>query len=557
MVQAFKASEFVLRAVFDDTYLFKIPTYQRPYAWTTDEADELLNDLMEAQRKDPNDPYFLGSIILIKQDGSPQSDVVDGQQRLTTLTMLLCVLRELSNDDNHKGEINRFIWQEGSEVNETQDELRLTLRERDRDFFRGHIQNGGSIASLLDADRAGLSDSRTRIVENVAHMHKKLVSLTEAQLWEFTLFVLRGCFLVVVAATNRDSAYRIFSVMNTRGLDLSPTDILKAEAIGDLEERLQSQYAAKWEELEEELGRDKFRELFAHIRMIYGKDKLRVTLQEGFRERVLSEVSGPAFIDDVLVPYAKLYEVIEDAAYVSTENAEAINRYLGFLGFLDNFDWIPPAMEYFRLHGNASDELLDFLKRLDRLAYGLFIRRADTYERIERYGDVLAEFGRSDDDARGDSALDISEAEKMEIRERLAGDVYLVTRARLPLLLRLDGMLADAGASYDHKIITVEHVLPQNPTTDSEWLRTFPDEDTRESWTHKLANLVLLSRRKNSAASNWDFQRKKREYFQRKGVSTTFALTTGVLDEDEWTPEVLRRRQRELVQRLIAEWQLV
>lgn len=58
MVQVFKASEFVLRAVFDDTYLFKIPTYQRPYAWTTDEADELLNDLMEAQRKDPNDPYF-------------------------------------------------------------------------------------------------------------------------------------------------------------------------------------------------------------------------------------------------------------------------------------------------------------------------------------------------------------------------------------------------------------------------------------------------------------------------------------------------------------------
>ena len=172
------------------------------------------------------------------------------------------------------------------------------------------------------------------------------------------------------------------------GWTLSPTDILKAEAIGDLEDRLQGEYAAKWEELEEELGRDKFRELFAHIRMIYGKDKLRVTLQEGFREQVLSKESGPPFIDDVLVPYAKLYEVIEDAAYVSTENAEEINRYLGFLGFLDNFDWIPPAMEFFRLHGNASAELLAFLKRLDRLAYGLFIRRADTYERIDRYGET-------------------------------------------------------------------------------------------------------------------------------------------------------------------------
>jgi len=556
MAQVFRASEFVLRAVFDDSYLFKIPTYQRPYAWTTEEADELLNDLMEAERKDPDDPYFLGSIILIKQDGIPESDVVDGQQRLTTLTMLLCVLRELSTDDNHKSEINRFVWQEGSEVNETQDEIRLTLRERDRDFFREHIQSGGSIGSLLGVDRAGLPDSRMRMIENVEHMHKKLDSLSEADLWRFTLFVLRGCFLVVVAATNRDSAYRIFSVMNTRGLDLSPTDILKAEAIGDLEDRLQGEYAAKWEELEEELGRDKFRELFAHIRMIYGKDKLRVTLQEGFREQVLSKESGPPFIDDVLVPYAKLYEVIEDAAYVSTENAEEINRYLGFLGFLDNFDWIPPAMEFFRLHGNASAELLAFLKRLDRLAYGLFIRRADTYERIDRYGKLLAEIGDDGTTGQEYSTFEFSVREKAEIRERLAGDIYLVTRARLPLLLRLDGMLADAGASYDHKIITVEHVLPQNPTANSEWLSSFPEEDTREYWTHKLANLVLLSRRKNSAASNWDFQRKKREYFQRKGLSTTFALTTGVLDEVEWTPDVLERRQAELVQRLIDEWRL-
>ena len=76
-------------------------------------------------------------------------------------------------------------------------------------------------------------------------------------------------------------------------------------------------------------------------------------------------------------------------------------------------------------------------------------------------GKLLAEIG--DDGITGQeySAFEFSVREKAEICERLAGDIYLVTRARLPLLLRLDGMLADAGASYDHKIITVEHVLPQ------------------------------------------------------------------------------------------------
>ena len=375
MPQVFKASEFAMRAVFDDDYLFKIPAYQRPYAWTTENADELLKDLLQSLREAPEDPYFLGNIILIKHEDAPDSDVVDGQQRLTTLTMLLCVLRELSSSEEYTREIDAFIWQSGNKLKGTQDEYRLSLRERDRDFFRTHVQSGGGIQALLELDRAGRPDTQKRVIENVKHMQTKLTSLPEQDREELTQFVLHQCFLVLVTAKDRDSAYRIFTVMNTRGLDLSPTDILKAEAIGDLEERLQSEYAAKWEELEEELGRDKFRELFAHIRMIYGKDKLRVTLQEGFRDHVLSEVNGPAFIDDVLLPYAKIYEAIEDAAYESTENAEAINRYLGFLGFLDNFDWIPPAMEFFRLHGNASAELLEFLKKLDRLAYGLFIRR--------------------------------------------------------------------------------------------------------------------------------------------------------------------------------------
>lgn len=555
MSQVFKASEFAVRAVFDDTYLFKIPTYQRPYAWTTENADELLKDLLEAQRREPGEPYFLGSIILIKHDDVPESAVVDGQQRLTTLTMLLCVLRELSTDDEHTREIGEFIWQEGSALKGTQDEYRLTVRDRDRDFFREHIQSGGGIQALLNKERAGLSDSRLRMVENIEHMHNKLASTSEAERSELTSFVLQRCYLVVVTAEDRDSAYRIFSVMNTRGLDLSPTDILKAEAIGDLDEGLQSEYAAKWEAIEEELGRDQFRELFAHIRMIHGKDKLRRTLQEGFREHVLSKKSGPAFIDEVLAPYASVYKVVRDAAYESTDGADEINRYLRFLGLLDNFDWIPPAMEYFRLHAGSRSKLLGFVKNLDRLAYGLFVRRADVYERIERYAEVLSEIELGKDGCDAPTHFQLSDKEKSEIRERLAGDVYLVTRGRLPLLLRLDGLLADASATYDHKIVTVEHVLPQNPAADSEWLETFQDEELREYWTHKLANLVLLGRRKNSAASNWEFQKKKSVYFKRQGVST-FALTSQVLAEDRWTPEVLERRQEELSRKLADEWAL-
>ncbi len=99
MPEILKASEQNLNAVFSDAYLFYIPVYQRPYAWSTEHVDELLDDLLDAMRRDSTSPYFLGSIVLVKNEGNSQSDVVDGQQRLTTLSMLFCVLRELAVGD--------------------------------------------------------------------------------------------------------------------------------------------------------------------------------------------------------------------------------------------------------------------------------------------------------------------------------------------------------------------------------------------------------------------------------------------------------------------------
>ena len=114
-------------------------------------------------------------------------------------------------------------------------------------------------------------------------------------------------------------------------------------------------------------------------------------------------------------------------------------------------------------------------------------------------------------------------------------------------------MLAEVGVTSQPSVISIEHVLPQSPK--GEWVEWFPDAEQRAQWTHKIANLVLLSRRKNSQASNYEFDKKKSEYFQKNGT-TTFALTTQVVSESEWTPKVLECRQRELVGALKKEWRL-
>ena len=129
-------------------------------------------------------------------------------------------------------------------------------------------------------------------------------------------------------------------------------------------------------------------------------------------------------------------------------------------------------------------------------------------------------------------------------------------RPRTYLLLRLDSWISDHAAEYDHKILTVEHVLPQTVDPESEWSRVWPEEEVRDSWVHKLGNLLLLSRRKNSQAQNYDFLIKKDKYFKGRGGVSTFAITTTVLDQEEWTQEFVEKRQGELVETAKSHWDL-
>src|SRR3546814_13494768 len=127
-----------------------------------------------------------------------------------------------------------------------------------------------------------------------------------------------------VCSSDLDSAYRIFGVLNSRGLDLSATDILKAEIIGAIEGSRRDAYTTKWADLEEDLGRDGFGDLFSHIRMVYRQAKPKGTLLKEFREPV-----GPpqplAFIAELSLPQAHAIRRVSVADYASQTTAHAVN----------------------------------------------------------------------------------------------------------------------------------------------------------------------------------------------------------------------------------------
>lgn len=632
MAHTLTAEEKRINKVFSSDYVFTIPGYQRPYSWGTEHAQTLLDDVLAALADAPANvadaaDYFLGSVVLIKPDQKPDVEVVDGQQRLTTLTILLSAIRHVSSNPSVQGELTKYIYEKGEVGMGTPDRFRLTLRRRDVDFFRRHIQKEGGLKGLLTLG-SQLTEVEKRIQDNAKKFVEILSKLAPEELLRLYQFIVQRCTLVVVSTPDEDSAHRIFGVMNSRGMNLSATDVLKARIIGKLPETLQDSYTTKWEDMEECLGRDRFNELFSHIRTVYLKAKSQATLLKDFEVNVpvlrdLVQHEPQKLLDEVILPMADDYEQVSNAAFSSTQHADAINNHLRWLGHLEFQDWVPPVLAFLVRHRNDPAQVLSFLADLERLAYSMTLRREDVNQRIRRFANVTRAIEGDQRDVWGEERLpdgntnakhhnasldklkalfdardvagleafqagsnsyalrlqqlarqaaealkqgrmlnaepplQLTEKEKKESVAVLSGEMYgvLPTRVLAVVLKRLDQLLSNQNATYSGDA-SIEHVLPQNPEVGSEWLGWIPDAGRRDQWVHKLGNLVLLSRHKNSEAQNYDFDKKKTKYFSNKSGVTNFALTTQVMIYTVWNEQTLEKRQAELLDKLVTHWRL-
>jgi Protein of unknown function DUF262/Protein of unknown function (DUF1524)/Domain of unknown function (DUF4357) len=561
MSDTLTAKEQSLGQIFSDEYVFTIPSYQRPYSWGEDQAQELLDDLSSAVSAAPSDlkeaqPYFLGSIVLIKAKGSPEATVVDGQQRLTTLTLLLSALRESISNPDIQRDVTSCIYEKGNLAKGTKARYRLSLRDRDRDFFKDNVQHENTLKTLA-ASSNKLPDAQSRLRVNGTFFLKELSVRSQDELLRLVQFIMIRCYLVSVSTPDLDSAYRIFGVLNSRGLDLSATDILKAEVIGAIDDEMRDVYTTKWEDQEERLGRDEFSDLFSHIRMVYRKAKSQGTLLKEFREHVAPTVNPQNFMNEILLPMADAYGDIREANYESNKLAEEVNECLKWLNRLEFKDWMPPALAYFVRHRKNPEAMLQFFKDLERLGYSMLARKTGVNNRIDRFSTLTDAIEDELDLYSLGSPLQLTPTEQFETYAALNGPLYEThsARALAVLLMRVDRLLSDASAEYQHEVVSVEHVMPQQPAPNSKWLKWVPDLEKHQSWVHRLGNLTLLSRKKNSAASNYEFEKKKTAYFTKSGV-TSFALTTQVLSFNEWTEDILQSRQTQLLTALDKHWRL-
>lgn len=554
-----EANKVVFKKVFSEEFWFVIPEYQRSYVWQDENVSELVEDLLYAFEEKPGSDYFLGSLVLKKTTSSsyPEYEVLDGQQRLTTFFMMMAVLRDIVSHPNTKDTIHRKIYQEENRLENIPARMRITYKIRDKveEFIKEFIvQKDGTtkeeqLEFYLDGDNVSLSNmARAIILLRATFLQKH----SEQDLEEFIRFIFNKAMFIYVSTDNMEDAFRLFTILNDRGIPLTNADILKSQNIGALErDRDAQKYAKIWEEIEGKHG-ENFDRFLQFIRTIMVKEKARMSLLDEFNEKIYKGKPRPKLQPgkETFQLIEKYNEIYED--FIELQERSLSNSYKNLvtimrIGFRSD-DWIPPLMHYcYKFGTNCLDE---FLEKLEFKFAGDWVCGVTPTMRIEAMNNILKAIDQTAPDNLASliNHPSLFAIDEQEYSKNIQGNIYKKQYCRY-LLLKLEYLLNDNTVHLsNYNYITVEHILPQNPAENSQWRRDFTDEE-RNYWVDKLANLVLINKRKNSALSNLDFAEKKKRYL--KGRIDVFQGSKVFIDSKQTlTPDILKTRQQELIELL-------
>lgn len=550
--------------LFSDPFRFAVPSYQRRYSWTIKEAGQLLDDILlamgeEAEPIEPN--YFLGAILLTDsggeadwQNGLPRYpctlDIVDGQQRLITLTILLAVLRDLAAEDSADAEpaLGNLITIRRPQYGVYKH--RLQLRDGDHAFLAEYVLNPNACHATPPVE--ALEPGPQAILEVRDHFIGELRTMPAPERQKLLDYVLQRCHAVAIVANDIDHGHRMFSVLNDRGRPLARKDIIKAEVLGGIPPGRAEVMLARWNETEKRLGGE-FDAFFSHLRLIEGKGRLPIIA--GIRA-VRAEAGGSEpFMRNVLLPLAEAFDVVCRAQHSGAPQSEEISRHLGYLAWLGSSEWVPPTIKWLSLYRHDPAQMLRFLNVIEPFAFALRLLCIGAGKRMTRFAGVLSAIGDGSlfDAERSPCILTRDEQRHITYNLRNLHERHPLT-CKL-VLLRLNDELAGAPQSLDPAEWTVEHVLPQSPGRNGQWREWFPETDERELLTQSLGNLVLTRRTQNDKASNQDFARKKAVYFKHAQDEMP-AITREIEAAEIWTPTHVRAREERFLQILAQIWRL-
>ncbi|GHP48591.1 hypothetical protein VN1186_01130 [Helicobacter pylori] len=550
--------------VGNDTY-YQIPIYQRPYQWGKEQCKELLNDLFENYEDDRESDYFCGSLVFIQSDKDNKTDIVDGQQRLSTFILLAKVLATLYNNENNEvlDKTSKVFLEKSLGDTDGEKRKRLTFNTIGLNA-KDDFQDALDFFDDLDASKGKNSKSnapskgKNSYLKNAICLKNYLEQKEIEDINDFIKWLYLKVNFITIICSDTDMALRIFNVLNARGLPLHATDIFKGELLKKLtEEKEQEELATRWENLRQKCLDNGFamETLFSqhltYLNPTTSKERTKIRLNTQFDELQKSPL--------------EYLDVVEDFYKAYVEVLEMPDRYAHLLSYLeDNYRY---AILCTSLLHRYSDQEIEALKELlVKFYYQHWVARKPKDQREQTCCNIIKALkeNKSIDDIISIVRQNLDEySVTQHFKEKLRDShVYKKQPAKnpwiKPILILVEYFKGDnpKPKRIQKDDFHVEHILPQKPGPSSQWAKDFSEEE-RELYTHSLANLTLLGGEKNTTASNRDFKDKKKIYMGEEirlnkkktfKMMTCYNMTIDIAHHyTEWTPKSLETRKEKLI----------
>ncbi|GAA8438978.1 DUF262 domain-containing protein [Helicobacter pylori] len=559
---------------------YQIPDYQRPYQWTEKNCEKLLDDLFSSYEYYKGSGYFCGSLVLIvintdSETNAETYDIVDGQQHLSTFILLAKVLATLYDKDlkpTSRELLEKSLGDIDGEKRERLHFNAMGLNAKD-DFVY-------ALEHFNDSQASKNKNNKNNYLKNAICLKNYLKEKEIKDINDFIKWLYFKVVFIKTTCPNVSMALRIFSVLNARGLPLHAIDVFKVELLKKLANKKdQEEFVSRWSALHQKCSGNESK--FPKRKENKREKNATETLFSWYLTYLNPVTSGKSMEERLADQFERLnkppleyFKGVEDFYNAYCKVLEMQDWHAHLLSYLASNFW--RIILCASLLHRYSDQDIEALKELLVKFYYQnwvatreepkkqtncnIIKALKEKKSVESIASIVKEY-LDYHKITQDFKKNLQDSKLYEQHKKSSKNSWL-----RPILILVEYSMSDDSRPKRIQMndFHVEHILPQQPGSSSQWVKDFSEEE-RGLYKHSLANLTLLGGTKNAQASNLDFKEKKEIYMgnavklgkDKRGREKTFKVMTCykmtidiATNYTEWTPTSLEKRKEELIKRI-------
>ncbi len=569
--------------IFSGGLRYEVPAYQRNYAWKSEQIGAFLDDLKTAYESE--DDHFFGSIVLL-DNGSKPFSVIDGQQRLTTIVLLLCVLRDrIAHFDD------RYVMQHGHPIGldmlmttmlrtENNFELRYSANYKISKIFENFVLTDPSSPHRrhFTSDLSSLSTEEKRHTADLRKAHAQITKWLEAQLLPFAadedemkrrlygliVTVRAGAKLLRIVVDNEDDAFILFETLNDRGLRLTASDLLKSFTLREIQDGptpLQAIDALdKWDDAVDVLGDFPFTKFLRHYLLSVQDQKVQAKkIFALFKEIIKAHGKNGALrnLDELTVAAGHYAIILGEKPSGDPKLDEILARINLFSETHRVF-----LLRIFQF-GYSHEQLRRASRALEILAFRWILIGGNAQEIESLYQRVALKVTKNDGaqlDAAIQELLAVVPSDELTHAALESAAAKRDSNFRFYVLKKLNFGLTKTELVWSRKAIHIEHLAPQSPLLDAGWyehvapkVASVPGNPTYDDYLSQWGNLTLLEYEINSSIQNADWRTKVEGKNLEKGIDkSSIAMNADLIGLPNWTALAISARTRWIADSITA-----